>query len=87
MTNIYEQDTGGSYHGNYTNRPPDGIDFPEEMSPENFAQTMEQFYDKKHDLYEANRHHHMDMLMAHTLKKLGYGDGVDIFLKAGKWYA
>ena len=32
-------------------------------------------------------HEKMDHLMAITLRKLGYGDGVDIFDRVTKWYA
>lgn len=33
------------------------------------------------------RHFNMDMLMVRTLRDLGYGEGVDIFVKTDKWYA
>ncbi len=32
-------------------------------------------------------HAHADVLLCKALREAGYGDGVDIYEKLGKWYA
>jgi hypothetical protein len=37
--------------------------------------------------YDPSRAHQVaDKLMCRILRKLGYGDGVEVFEKMGKWY-
>ena len=36
---------------------------------------------------KEDRHRVMDRLMCDLLRKLGYGDGIDVFEKTSKWYA
>ena len=52
--------------------------------------TPDQFYDRMlefKDFDQEGGHIEMDDLMAETLKELGYGDGMDVYDKFGKWYA
>ncbi len=55
------------------------------MSPEEFKEAMENIDDHFSD--PEFLHVKMDELMCKTLRSLGYGEGVDIFEKARKWYA
>lgn len=66
------------------------------MTPEEFKDEMIRFRDKVYELRiddhgmhidKEIRHFNMDMLMVKTLRDLGYGEGVDIFVKTDKWYA
>lgn len=53
------------------------------IGPEEFAERMR-------DLLEGdpeNDHIQADELMCETLRRLGYGKGVDLFAAAGKWYS
>lgn len=56
------------------------------MTPEEFATKMEAIYERYHD-DEEFAHMFMDDCMCELLRDLGYGDGIDIFYKQGKWYA
>ena len=59
------------------------------MTPEQFRDKMAEIYHEwwiEKDDEEAG-HIYMDALMMDILIKLGYGDGVDIFKNAKKWYA
>lgn len=55
------------------------------MNPEEFKEAMK----KARDSYCDKEYSHVDMdeLMCKLLRELGYGEGVDIFEKAEKWYA
>lgn len=66
------------------------------MTPEEFKDEMIRFRDEVYELRiddhgmhidKEIRHFNMDMLMVKTLRDLGYGEGVDIFVKTDKWYA
>ena len=66
------------------------------MTPEEFKDEMIRFRDEVYELRiddygmhidKEIRHFNMDMLMAKALRDLGYGEGVDIFVKTDKWYA
>ena len=57
-------------------------------TPEEFAAAMRRLRghpDTGSD--QAATHHHADMLMAHLLETLGYGEGVAAFLEEPRWYA
>lgn len=62
------------------------------MTPEEFKDEMCKLRDEMiQDGYgkyldKETRHFNMDMLMVKTLRDLGYGEGVDIFVKTDKWY-
>lgn len=56
------------------------------MTPEKFKEEMAMVERVYNDDPET-MHEKMDYLMANTLRKLGYGDGVDIFDRVTKWYA
>jgi hypothetical protein len=56
------------------------------MSPKEFTKKMKEIA-KKYEGDEEAVHAKMDELMCDTLTKLGYGDGVDIFIETDKWYA
>ncbi len=55
------------------------------MTPKEFARIMAYFRDMEVDMELS--HICMDKLMATVLESLGYGEGVDIFKNAPKWYA
>lgn len=67
------------------------------MTPEEFKNEMIRLRDEVYELRiddhgmwmidKEIRHFNMDMLMVKTLRDLGYGEGVDIFVKTDKWYA
>lgn len=63
------------------------------MTPEEFKFAM---LDASLTTYEFEGHHYfdsesshekMDDLMCKALRELGYGEGIDIFCSATKWYA
>lgn len=56
------------------------------MTPEKFKEEMAMIERVYSDDPETT-HEKMDYLMANTLRKLGYSDGVDIFDSVTKWYA
>ncbi len=63
------------------------------MTPEEFAAKMLEaskitysHWGKEYADIEDS-HAAMDDLMCNLLRSLGYGDGIDIFEKAEKWYA
>lgn len=56
------------------------------MTPKEFAEEMKKIQNEFHNDRER-RHREMDYLMCDLLKSLGYGDGIKIFDKTGKWYA
>lgn len=53
---------------------------------ERFAERMRAIWLDFHDDEEAC-HKKMDDLMCETLRKLGYREGIDIFLNTDKYYA
>lgn len=59
------------------------------MTPEEFATQMRDLYEfhyvKNND--EELAHGYMDDAMCDLLRQLGYGEGVDIFIKTPKWYS
>ena len=64
------------------------------MTPEEFKDEMIRLRDEKCGythysdyIDKETRHFNMDMLMVKTLRDLGYGEGVDIFVKTDKWYS
>lgn len=56
------------------------------MTPEEFADQMRGLLDMYADDEEVY-HIAMDRVMCTVLKSLGYGEGVDIFTNAPKYYA
>ena len=54
------------------------------MSPDDFAREM-RYKSRKTDTEAA--HGDMDDLMCNLLRELGYGEAVDVFENAVKWYA
>lgn len=59
------------------------------MTPEEFRDKMRAIFAEDKDSYpdlEAS-HANADGLMCELLRQLGYGEGVEIFEKADKWYA
>jgi len=54
------------------------------MSPEEFKEAMQVQAEHKYD--PECTHSNMDKLICNLLRELGYGEGVDIFEKAEKWY-
>lgn len=61
------------------------------MSPRDFTKAMQSIVDNNLDsdgIYDCELGHlAMDNLMCDVLRRLGYGDGVDIFEDSGKYYA
>lgn len=58
------------------------------ISPEEFKKYMNDICETtKGIIREEDVHVLMDNLMCATLKELGYGEGVDIFMNTLKWYA
>lgn len=58
------------------------------MTPEEFAAKMREIYDAPHDDVDREQaHQDADGLMMQVLKELGFGDGVEVFGNAEKWYA
>jgi hypothetical protein len=58
------------------------------MTPDEFATKMRESFpsdDSYFDVEEA--HAYADDVMCDILIELGYGEGVEIFKKARKWYA
>lgn len=60
------------------------LDRPRPMTPEQFAARMREF--ARHDDLEA-RHGNADLLMCRVLRTLGYGEGIEVYVEMGKWYA
>lgn len=59
---------------------------PKKMKPEEFEKQMKQIFEsEENDTEEA--HYKADGLMCNLLSSMGYGEGIKIFLNAGKWYA
>lgn len=56
------------------------------MTPEEFAVRMKEIMNE-FDGDEELCHVYMDGCMCNLLTELGYGEGVDIFVSADKWYA
>jgi len=56
------------------------------MSPSEFKKAMQELQEVYENDCEA-RHVFMDGLLCEMLLELGYGDGVNIFLKSNKLYA
>ena len=54
------------------------------MTPEEFKEKMKNIWDK-YD--EEDGHDLADRLMCDVLRQLGYGEGVEIFEEADKWYS
>jgi len=60
------------------------------MTPTEFLTKMNQIFGRDKDGYSPDTeeaHVFADDLMCELLKSLGYGAGIEIFEKAGKWYA
>ena len=57
------------------------------MTPEKFAEEMRELSEECSHGDPELAHVRMDELMCKVLKTLGYGEGVDIFDNAHKWYA
>lgn len=56
------------------------------MTPAEFAAEMRRLK-QEHDADTEQLHMTMDALMMRVLTTLGYGEGVEVFLDADKWYA
>lgn len=56
------------------------------MTPEEFAVRMKEIADEFYNDEEMG-HVYMDGCMCNLLTELGYGEGIDIFVSADKWYA
>lgn len=54
------------------------------MSPAEFAERLRLVF-KEADIEEE--HSKADGLMCEVLESLGYGEGVEVFVNARKWYA
>jgi hypothetical protein len=54
------------------------------LTPEEFKAAMSQAFDK---CDTESAHVYADELMCDLLRKLGYGEGIDIFDSEEKWYA
>ena len=61
----------------------------EKITPEQFSERMAEIYIrfKSGDCDQERAHEYMDDLMCDVLNKLGYTDGVSIFVGTPKWYA
>lgn len=59
------------------------------ITPEQFKDAMIEYKSVYLDELKDEEYCHMTMddLMCETLRALGYGEGVDIFLETPKWYA
>lgn len=60
------------------------------MTPEEFKQAMADVYHehwRPNHYDEEDGHIAMDTIMCDLLRDLGYGEGIDIFKSAHKWYA
>lgn len=60
------------------------------MTPEEFKNKIEEIIKTKGSRGEGDTevcHAKMDDLLCETLIKLGYFEGVKIFMEEGKWYA
>lgn len=56
------------------------------MTPEEFKERMKKICESS-DYNTEDRHVFADDLMCELLRSLGYGDGVEIFEAAPKWYS
>lgn len=56
------------------------------MTPQQFKEEMERTYPARGYDPEC-AHSHADYIMMQILRQLGYGEGLDIYDKAEKWYA
>lgn len=56
------------------------------MTPEEFAARMREIAKDAAGDREA-AHSHADNLMCEALKALGYGEGVEVFVRMERWYA
>lgn len=59
------------------------------MTPYEFKQMMEGIFGAVPEREQYNipdAHQDADELMIEALADLGYGDGVDLFIRATKWY-
>ena len=84
---IYAREKGASHHG-WAESPRSGCEHQASYTPEEFAAAMRALRDHSESRFDTSaNHHHMDMLMAHVLETLGYGEGVAVFLEEGRWYA
>lgn len=62
----------------------------EVMTPEQFAEKMRDLYNDSYNrkaMGVVEAHEKADALMCELLRSLGYGEGVEIFEAADKWYA
>jgi hypothetical protein len=60
------------------------------MTPEEFKAAMIDLFGEypEGECYdEEDAHYEADVLMINLLAELGYGDGVELFKRASKWYA
>ena len=57
------------------------------MTPEEFAKKMREIFPENGYYDSEVAHVDADELMEEVLISLGYGDGVEIFREASKWYA
>jgi hypothetical protein len=57
------------------------------MTPEEFAARMRELYPQNGVYDNEQAHVRADELMCELLRSLGYGEGVDIFDAAERWYA
>lgn len=64
------------------------IEVNEKVSPEDFAKRMREI--EVEGAVVGNwdwRHQEADKLLCTALRSLGYGEGVEIFERMGKWYS
>lgn len=59
----------------------------EVLTPEQFAARMRELSAESDNGDEETAHINADALMCGILRHFGYGDGVAVFKKMGKWYA
>ena len=60
------------------------------MTPEEFKKEMAdavEYFINERRWDQESLHRCMDRLMCDLLRELGYGEGIDIFEDAPKWYA
>ena len=57
------------------------------LTPEEFKQQMQDFFSDGSDNDCESSHIQADKLMCSLLTELGYGEGIEIFKNADKWYA
>lgn len=66
---------------------PDDLPETTVMTPQEFAQQMQEIARGPGRGDAETRHFEADDLVAKVLRTLGYGDGADIFDEMEKWYA